>query len=427
MSELPGAQIYENFIGGRGPEGLRRAADLLAETAVEYRSLADDINHLTTLMSEAWQGDARDAALRGAEPLINGHRTAEPALNLAKDITLDQIALFTMAQGSVNPVPPAPTKPSAWDNLATLGAASQSYEAGLVQHRVANDANVHVMRVYEKQSTAHAAALPMSYGDPVVEPTSTAEPPQEKQVTPVTQRTRAVERPDTRRAQVVPTGVEAVWQQRQTTNPNVSTPPQQAVEPARHPVLQPPTQPGPTPTPTPTPGPPGLVVPPVRPPMRPPGGQWPPGGVGQWQRPGGQGGQGGQSGQGGQGERGQQGVARGAGGQAGARPGGGDAAARAGGLHGAEQGRAGVGRGLGAEGMRSGAGPVAEGGRGFGPEGTRGAGRAGANGLPMGGGGGGGARGEDDLERSAPGYLVVPDPEALFGSDAVTAPPVIGE
>ncbi|GLW77501.1 hypothetical protein Aglo01_19830 [Actinokineospora globicatena] len=78
--------------------------------------------------------------------------------------------------------------------------------------------------------------------------------------------------------------------------------------------------------------------------------------------------------------------------------------------------------------MRSGAGPVAEGGRGFGPEGTRGAGRAGANGLPMGGGGGGGgARGEDDLERSAPGYLVVPDPEALFGSDAVTAPPVIGE
>ncbi|HCT81741.1 MAG TPA: hypothetical protein DGT23_35210 [Micromonosporaceae bacterium] len=53
-------------------------------------------------------------------------------------------------------------------------------------------------------------------------------------------------------------------------------------------------------------------------------------------------------------------------------------------------------------------------------------GRSGAlGGIPMAAGGRG--RREDDIERSAPEYLREDDPEALFGTDEPTAPPVIGE
>ena len=45
----------------------------------------------------------------------------------------------------------------------------------------------------------------------------------------------------------------------------------------------------------------------------------------------------------------------------------------------------------------------------------------------MGGAGGGGARGGEDEEHTRASFLVEDDPDALFGTDQVTAPPVIGE
>ena len=46
----------------------------------------------------------------------------------------------------------------------------------------------------------------------------------------------------------------------------------------------------------------------------------------------------------------------------------------------------------------------------------------------MGGGmGAGHGQGDEDLEHQRPSYLTEPDPEAVFGTDQATAPPVIGE
>jgi hypothetical protein len=46
-------------------------------------------------------------------------------------------------------------------------------------------------------------------------------------------------------------------------------------------------------------------------------------------------------------------------------------------------------------------------------------------GMPLAAGGRG--RGEEDVERRSPSYLQEDDPEAVFGTDVLTAPPVIGE
>jgi hypothetical protein len=46
--------------------------------------------------------------------------------------------------------------------------------------------------------------------------------------------------------------------------------------------------------------------------------------------------------------------------------------------------------------------------------------------MGMGMGGGRGGR-DDDGEHERPTYLVEPDPHETFGTDEITAPPVIGE
>ncbi|MBP2321279.1 hypothetical protein JOF56_001664 [Kibdelosporangium banguiense] len=80
-------------------------------------------------------------------------------------------------------------------------------------------------------------------------------------------------------------------------------------------------------------------------------------------------------------------------------------------------GAAGSGAGSGAAAGPGGVG----GGRGAGMAGGRGAGGMGAGGM----GAGRGQGGEDD-EHQRPSYLVEPDPDATFGTDQMTAPPVIG-
>ncbi|HUR05910.1 MAG TPA: hypothetical protein VM347_25415 [Nonomuraea sp.] len=57
------------------------------------------------------------------------------------------------------------------------------------------------------------------------------------------------------------------------------------------------------------------------------------------------------------------------------------------------------------------------------------AGRSGAAGGAMGGMGAGGAKGkgDEDIERTTPSYLLEPDPDEIFGNDTLVAPPVLGE
>ena len=106
-------------------------------------------------------------------------------------------------------------------------------------------------------------------------------------------------------------------------------------------------------------------------------------------------------------------------------PGGGGAAG-GGGASGPGQ----AGRGPGGSGG-PGRGPGAGGGPGGLGEHAGGAGRAGGAGAGRGGagmgGGGAGGRKEEDDEHERPSYLVEADPDATFGTDEVTAPPVIGQ
>ncbi|SDC90207.1 hypothetical protein [Actinokineospora iranica] len=124
--------------------------------------------------------------------------------------------------------------------------------------------------------------------------------------------------------------------------------------------------------------------------------------------------------------RGGRGGFGGGGGRGGFGPGGGFGAGAGAGGSGGFGGKAGpMGPGVGAGAGALAAEHAATGGRGGGPMGAAG-GRGGAGmGAGMGAGGARGQGGEDE-EHSRPSYLVEADPDEVFGTDEMTAPPVIG-
>ncbi|WP_232283886.1 hypothetical protein [Saccharomonospora cyanea] len=74
----------------------------------------------------------------------------------------NQAQAWHQAANSVEPVPPVPEKPNWWDNVTSLGGASDTYEQQLGRHAAAAARNVEVMSAYEAE-TASNQSFPRSY------------------------------------------------------------------------------------------------------------------------------------------------------------------------------------------------------------------------------------------------------------------------
>ncbi len=407
---MNGSEIYHNFRGRTGDDGkgMYRAAFQVQQLVKNYENRTQSITKLTDTMEDAWRGGAAGAARRGAGPLAVEHGLAQGGMLTAQSTLNNQVDAFASAKTSVVEVPPEPEKPGVWDNLSSFGGAGRNYESKMNEYNAANDYNVAVMESYEGTTDSNTSAMPTSYGritmdyadvgvlppGPPPEPLPWQPPPgtgdpggNDNGYTPGQTNTppQTGGRPDQTGSN--PSGSD-------TTNPSDNRP----TNPGEFRPTEPPR--------TPPPGPggnqggnqhmPGFM---------PPGPFGPTGGGG---NPGG-----GRMGTG-------SGYGRGGGGfgPGGSGPGG------SGGAGGSGGGSGSGARGPGA-GMPGGAAAAAEGapGRG-GLGGGRGMGMGGGG---MGGGGGRGQNGEDDAEHDRPSFLVEPDPHDTFGTDQVTAPPVIGE
>jgi hypothetical protein len=391
---MSGQEIYHNFHGGTGDDGrgMFRAAYNVQRLMKNYERRTESITVLTTKMEGAWKGGAGGAAQRGAGPLAVEHGLAQPEMMTAQTTLNNQVDAFTSAKGAVTKVPPTPEKPGFWDNVGSFGGAGRTYETKMTEVNAANDQNVVIMEAYENTTDTNTTAMPTSYGritpdhsavgvqPPAPPPTSVPyEPPPNPGGT------------DGR----TPSNNNAFANQNQTNN----------TDPAQNQIQQPvghnnqnltnPSEYRPTPVEPPRNLPPGQ-----NPGQGNPGlpGFMPPGPAG--------------FGPTGSGDGGRGGYGRGGG----FGPGG------SGGAGGSGSGTRGPGSGFGPGGASAAAeGAPTRGGLGSG---------AGGRGMGMGGGGMGGGRGgqsDDDAEHERPTFLVEPDPHDTFGTDEVTAPPVIGE
>lgn len=392
---LSGADIYRNFQDSSGVDGLAGGAAIVNEVAGEYDEDADAIRRLIDKMDSVWQGDAAGAAQRGAGPLASEHELSGPALHKAQELTTYQTDAFGSAKNSVMPVPPKPTAPDPWVAFSSPGEWS-SFEDQVDDYNAASKHNVATMWNYTGTSLNNAATLPQEYGTltddqsgVTVDPGTTIDSDSfDKSDGDSGSRSDAPR--DTE------PGEDTGWNPGGTD----SDAPAPGGQPDTLPGLDGTTTPGGY---SPSPSPAGTPIPGVDAGSgagRPPTGVTP--GVGLVAGPGLVGGE---SDAGGRGPRG--------GGTGGPRGGALGAVPRDGVLR---------GPGVGAEP------PGATRSAASGSAGAGGRGGAGMGGVPLGAAGGQrGGRGEEDTERKRPEYLEGEDPEELYGSDVLTAPPAIGD
>lgn len=401
---MNGSEIYHNFHGRTGDDGagLVSAGAKLIKVSDRYKERTTSITELTTTMENAWQGGAAGAAQRGAGPLAVEHGLAQGGMTTASTALDSQVSAFNTAKGKVTQIPPTPDKPGLWDNVSSFGGAGRNYETKMNQVNTANDQNVAAMAEYEATTSSNTSSMPTTYGRitddySAVGVERPAAPPPSQPYNPVIPGTN---NPGNRNTSSSSTG----------TTPGTSTGPGGRTNPSGS-TGNPPgstTNPGNSQTNPST----------NRPPVGlPPRGTLPPGqNLGQGNNPALPGmlppaAFGPNSGGGGFGPRGSGG---------GFGPGG-SGSGGAGGPGAGGRGPGSGGFGPGAGGAAAAEGAAARGGMGPG-------GRGGPGGMGGGmGGHGNKGQGEDDSEHERPSFLVEPDPHETFGTDEVTAPPVIGE
>lgn len=160
---MSGAEIYRNFQDGAGPDGLLAGAAIVNEVAAEYVEEAAAIQKLTAKMESAWVGAAGGAANRGAGPLATEHESSGSALLNAQALTTVEADMFALSKNSVMPVPPKPTAPDPW-TVFVNPVEQVVFEDHVDDYNAATKHNVAVMTDYASNASNNVQKLPLWYG-----------------------------------------------------------------------------------------------------------------------------------------------------------------------------------------------------------------------------------------------------------------------
>lgn len=170
---MDGKQIYDNFRNG-DTASLRSAAAQVQQLSAAYLERAQGIRDLQDRMAKSWTGGAADAAKAGAGPLeLAFHDTADPLDMTTASVDM-QAGSFEDSSHSVVEVPPKPDKPNPWTTglKAAIPIAGpfmaagdeKSYQDSLNRYNTANETNVRVMDQYNGLTTSTKSVLPTVYG-----------------------------------------------------------------------------------------------------------------------------------------------------------------------------------------------------------------------------------------------------------------------
>jgi hypothetical protein len=378
-------EIYTQLHGGPGTASIHEAQMASVLIRRNQWERADRIIALSQKIANGWQGEAAEGAYGATQPLANQAVNSSQRLYLAQHILDRQGEAFEYAKNSVVPVPANAPESNIMNDVipweTDLDAAIKKYQAD-AQH------NIDIFNEYDGQSYDNEIDMPLDYG----------------QVMDTGGEITVIPSGGTRLGGGSGDGEHGLSEPYRPSSADGggNQPPPGGGGQQQQPLL-----PGggghqPTPAGRSLPEPPESTNPGGWSDTRPPDGSIPGGGP----NPGS-----------GQGTGGGVGTGGGAGYGPGFAPGYGAGGGAAGGSTRGERG--GLRQGPGG---RMGGIPPGEGFAGRGGTGARGA--AGVPGMGMGAGRG---KGEDDYEHERASYLEEPDPEATFGDDRMTSPPVIGE
>ncbi|MCG8915296.1 hypothetical protein L6E12_05755, partial [Actinokineospora sp. PR83] len=163
MAGMTGDDIYRNFHEAPGSGSLHRSADGLREVAGQYDVNVDHLIALVAQMEGCWTGEAAGAAHRAAGPLSVRHEAGVPVVEGLRGVATQQAGAFEAAKRAVVEVPPLPAfSLNPLDHI--WPADGKPYFQKVVDHVVANNTNVQVMRNYEANTAHTSATIPAALG-----------------------------------------------------------------------------------------------------------------------------------------------------------------------------------------------------------------------------------------------------------------------
>jgi hypothetical protein len=173
MAGYSATQIYEMLHSGPGTTGIYHASDGAATQMSTQDDLNNQIVQLNQKMGGAWTGAAAEQAQAGATPLAGAAQDATTALSVHQSVMTGQAEAFTSARNSVTNVPSSMPNNIGNDFLAAFGDTGP-LDDQVTQYNNASQNNVQVYQTYSTMSSVNADSMPQSYGQiPVTNATIT--------------------------------------------------------------------------------------------------------------------------------------------------------------------------------------------------------------------------------------------------------------
>ena len=177
MAGYSATQIYQMLNSGPGTTGIYHASDGAAAQMSTQDDLNNQIVQLNQKMGGAWTGAASEQAQAGATPLAGAAQDATNALAVHQSVMTGQAEAFTTARNSVTNVPETMPTNIGNDFLAAFGDTGP-LDDQITQYNNASQNNVQVYQTYSTMSSLNADTMPQSYGQiPVSNATITIVPP----------------------------------------------------------------------------------------------------------------------------------------------------------------------------------------------------------------------------------------------------------
>jgi hypothetical protein len=156
-------QIYGLLTNGNS-SSLWEASNVTAGQIDTQRHISNQVQNLTQRMNAAWQGGASDLAQAGANPLTQAAQSAADALNTHQGALMSQASAFDTANKSVVPVSPSAPQNNFMNQVQTAFGANTPLDQQISQYNSDSQTNIQVYNQYNGATNTNVAQMPSEYG-----------------------------------------------------------------------------------------------------------------------------------------------------------------------------------------------------------------------------------------------------------------------
>jgi hypothetical protein len=156
--------IYHRIRGGRGAGAFSSNGAMTEQQSSLQSQINQQVSDLNNKMNASWTGNASDQAVSGAAPLATASDSASTALNQASDAMHNQVGSFHTAYNSVVPMSNAAPQNNVLNEFVSGLGVTTPLDQQITNYNTAGQQNVQVYNNYSTQSSTNAAEMPTDFG-----------------------------------------------------------------------------------------------------------------------------------------------------------------------------------------------------------------------------------------------------------------------